>query len=36
MEVHFTSEQEARLAQIAANIDTDAEALVKRCRFAIA
>ena len=29
MEVHFTPEQEARLAQIAANAGTDAERLVK-------
>lgn len=29
MEVHFTSEQEARLMQIAASIGTDPEALVK-------
>jgi len=29
MEVHFTSEQEARLAQIAANAGTDSEGLVK-------
>ena len=29
MEVHFTPEQEARLAQIATNAGTDAERLVK-------
>jgi hypothetical protein len=29
MEVHFTPEQEARLAQIATNVGTDAERLVK-------
>jgi len=29
MEVHFTPEQEARLAQIAANAGTDAQQLVK-------
>jgi predicted transcriptional regulator len=29
MEVHFTPEQEARLAEIAANASTDAETLVK-------
>jgi hypothetical protein len=29
MEVHFTPEQEAQLAQIAANAGTDAERLVK-------
>ncbi|MBC7926227.1 MAG: hypothetical protein H7039_11275 [Bryobacteraceae bacterium] len=29
MEVHFTSEQETRLAQIAASTGTDTEALVK-------
>ena len=29
MEVHFTPEQEARLAQIARNSGTDAERLVK-------
>jgi predicted transcriptional regulator len=29
MEVHFTSEQEARIAQIAASTGTDPEALVK-------
>ncbi len=29
MEVHFTPEQEARLAQIASNAGTDAERLVK-------
>jgi hypothetical protein len=29
MEVNFTSEQEARLAQIAASIGTDTESLVK-------
>jgi hypothetical protein len=29
MEVHFTAEQEARLARIAANAGTDAERLVK-------
>jgi hypothetical protein len=30
MEVHFTPEQEARLAQIATNAGTDAERLVKK------
>jgi len=30
MEVHFTPEQEARLAQIATNAGTDAEGLVKK------
>ena len=29
MEVHFTPEQEARLAQLATNAGTDAERLVK-------
>jgi hypothetical protein len=29
MEVHFTPEQEARLAQLAANVGTDPERLVK-------
>jgi hypothetical protein len=29
MEVHFTPEQEAQLAQVAANAGTDAERLVK-------
>lgn len=30
MEVHFTPEQEARLAQIATNVGIDAERLVKK------
>ena len=30
MEVHFTPEQEARLAQIATNAGTDSERLVKK------
>ena len=33
MEVHFTPEQEARLAQIATNAGTDAERLVKKAVF---
>jgi hypothetical protein len=33
MEVHFTPEQEAQLAQIATNVGTDAERLVKDAVF---
>ena len=33
MELHFTPEQEAQLAQIASNAGTDAERLVKDVRF---